>query len=247
MRHNWNHVTGHLLVGVGALAVALWFGTLAQADIIIDDDVDGNGDSATLVGTTTTAWAGWGGTLPGFGFVPSDLLPLADDVDAGFPDGPLTRLPDSAPVPFANGGGGPISVTYGGMTQEGTYSVLMQMADYTNGGFPPFSANGDDFLLAGLTPSSANLTTPASGDDEIWSLTYEVAAADVGNPLSFSIPSVPGAAGNNFAIDHVQIDFAPVAVPEPTSMVLWSLVGVAAIGYLRLRKRNSASRSRRQK
>ena len=197
---------------------------VAQSALIVSDDVDGNGDNSALTGTITAAWVGWNGTLPNGTFDTSDLLPLADDVDAGFADSLLTRISDTAPTPFTNQSLSP-SVTYGGAIAAGTYTINLQVVDYNNAPFPTVS-----FDFAGLTASSSSTATPASGDDAIWSFTYEVALGDasIGNDLDLAF-SATGT--GNYGVDHVEIDF--VAVPEPSSTALLGLGGLA----LTLRRR----------
>ena len=209
------------------LAASIGAHTVAQSAIIVSDDVDGNGDVTATIGTITTGWAGWGGTLPVGATTVGVLAPLADDVDAGFADSALTRTDNVVPTPFFNGGA-TATVTYGGTIAEGTYVINLQVIDYNNASFATPS-----IAFAGLTATSSTTTTPASGDDEIWTFTYNVGAgnAAIGNNLDLALTAGGGAAGNA-GIDHVEIDFVPV--PEPSSVALLGLGGLALI--LRRRK-----------
>ena len=197
------------------------------AGLFIDDDVEGNGDFSALTGTIMKPWTGWGGNG-----VPDDnyfngLLDLAKDDDGGV-GGPDDQLPLEALdniVPYANDGSTQ-TVTYGGLTQEGTYTLSLQIGNWSNLEFPTLSG----FTLAGLSPDSTGANPiPASGDDEIWTFSYDVNSSEIGAPLdlAFDVLAVDvGGEAGNYMIDHVQIEFNPV--PEPSTLTL------AAVGLLGL-------------
>ncbi|MBX2850110.1 MAG: PEP-CTERM sorting domain-containing protein [Phycisphaeraceae bacterium] len=194
----------------------------ASAAIIVDDDVEGNGDAAATVGTVTVGWGGWDGntTDPYFGI-------LGAAVDG---TGVLETL-DGA-IPFVDNNG-PQTVTYGGTLAAGTYTVEIQMVNWGNKtggvggtGFPTLG----DITLAGLTPDSisdpGNDANIASSDDEVWTLTYVVGAgaAEIGNDLALVVTN-DGDNTTNYGIDHVRIDY----VPEPGSLALLGLGGLLIV------------------
>ena len=194
-----------------------------SAAIIVDDDVDGNGDASVITGSIDVAWDGYTNELTSLGLAPSAFAHLADDVDAGYSDSLLTRLDDANPLPWYDFATDPsvVSVTYGGAVQAGSYTFLMQIMDLNN---QPFARPTLDF--AGLTPVSSVEPTPASGDDEIWMYQYEVSAGDaaIGNNLSVLL-DFDQVSGGNTSIDHIQIHYT--AVPEPASLAILGLGCVA--------------------
>ena len=215
------------MVLTGCVGVASSLAGTASAMIIVDDDVDGNGDTNAIVGTIDVAWGNFNngsgaGTLEQFNLNGLSLSPLADDVDAGFADGLLTRVDATGDggTPFFNSGE-TVSVTYGGAIAAGTYTINLQIIDYNNNGFAEPIVD-----FAGLIADPSSTTpTPVSGDDAIWTLVYEVGAGDaaIGDVLALSLTG-GGAAGDNVGVDHVTIDFVPI--PEPGSLALFGLGGL---------------------
>ncbi len=192
-------ITGFVVAGI------LPFASGVSATIIVDDDVDGNGDASAITGSISVAWDGYTNELTSLGLLPSSFAHLADDVDLGYPDSLLTRLDDANPLPwydFADEAS-IVSVTYGGTIQEGTYTLLIQIMDLNN---QPFARPTLDF--AGLTPALSVDPTPVSGDDEIWMYKYIVSAGDtaIGNDLSM-IFDFDQESGGNTSIDHIRLDF----------------------------------------
>lgn len=233
--------TRDLLFGCAAVLAA---GSVSAA-VIVDDDVEGNGDAVVTVGSVTSAWAGWDSFVaqpPGY----SSLIDAATDEDAGVAGvgDPLEALNNGIPV------GGSIAaqtVTYGGAVAAGTYTVQIQIVDFGNRVF-----TNPTVTFAGLTETSSSTPIPtvptpdagltgADGDDEIWTLTYEVAEGDaeIGNDLvltlnvpPYTVPDPLPFTGNNgnyfantnYGVDHVRIDFVPI--PEPGSLALLGLSGL---------------------
>lgn len=205
---------------------------VCHAAVIVEDDVEGNGDVSAITGTIVVAWAGWGGVGSPADNYFSGLLDPAKDDDVGV-GGPADQLPLEAVnglVPFANGGA-VIGVGYGGTVAAGTYTLTMQVANWSNAGFSPIVG----LTLGGLSPTGSGANPhPAPGDDEIYTYTFAVAtgAPEIGNGLGLTF-GLGATAGENAAVDHVIIDFTPI--PEPTSGLL-ALVSVGAI-VLRRRRR----------
>ncbi len=202
------------------------------AGLFIDDDVEGNGDFDASTGTIKVGWAGWGGNG-----VPDDnyfggLLDSAKDDDDGV-GGPDDQLPLEAlnnTVPYANDGSTQ-TVTYGGLTQEGTYTLSLQIGNWSNAEFPTLSG----FTFAGLSPdSTGDNPIPASSDDEIWTFGYDVDSSEIDVPLTLVI-DVSEPAGN-YMIDHVQIEFNPVPEPSTLTMVTVGLLGLLGCAWRRRRK-----------
>ena len=204
----------------------------ARAVVIIDDDVEGNGDNSAITGTITTAWAGWGGVVAFPAFLNG---PVFDDHDLAL--GGAAIEVGNGNTPFANNGSSQ-SVTYGGLTAEGTYTLLLQVGNYNNAGFPTLSG----FTFAAQTPDSTGANSAvASGGDEIYSFTFDIDAGETGLPLSFGV-NVGGS--GNYLIDHLQVDFESAAAessaPEPSSLILVS-ISLVGLGLTRRRRQSRLS------
>ena len=170
--------------------------------IVADDDIEGaNVSLNTPVITPWTALTGFGAPYGGF-------LPLAVDDDEGIgEDGdqlPLEALNGS--VPYFNNPAAP-TVTYVGTLASGTYSVQIQIVNFNNVGFPEFNA----ITLGGVEPVESITPAPDAGDDEVWTLIYEVLPGDpnIGAPLTLIVPTVPDV-GGNAGLDHVYITYTNV-------------------------------------
>jgi len=188
----------------------------------IDEDVEGN----------VNGWLGWGGNLsPPY----LNLLPLAGDIDDPALSG-ATAVPDALnllnnAVPFINGTA-VTSKTYGGLAIEpGSYEFLIQVGNWNNAAFP-----NPTFDFNGLTPESIFAPVPASGDDEIWRFTYTVNPGDpaVGQAVNLTFQGTLGS--GNYAVDHILGRFAPGIIPEPSTVVIWSLLAGLGIGAARRRR-----------
>jgi len=198
------------VVVIASAALLLLTIASAQAATIIEDDVEGNGDKSAITGKITKAWAGWNGAIRAgdrFGQHRGLSAGMNADKDLGLKgtaievaNGALVHKDDTSIV----------SVTYGGLTQVGAYTISLQMHQF-GGGSQIHTV--DQFKFAGVGAAGASstppaklasgLTTPGQNADEVFVLTYNVATA--GNPLKLTI--APNGTGGAWGIDHVQIDF----------------------------------------
>ena len=198
------------VVVITSAALLLLTITSAQAATIIEDDVEGNGDKSAITGKITKAWAGWNGAIRAgdrFGQYGPLSAGMNADNDLGLggtaievANGALVYKDDTSLV----------SVTYGGLTQVGTYTISLQMHQFA---IRRQIHTVRQFKFAGVAAASASstppaklasgLTTPGKDADEVIVLTYNVATA--GKPLRLTI--APNGSGGSWGIDHVQIDF----------------------------------------
>jgi len=206
----------------GYLALAVLFGcvSLAQAAVIIDADVENDGDW-TIKNLFKTPF-----NSTGFGF----LTP-------GFQEGTKAAV-------FQNDDS--ISQTFTGQTlQVGTYTVEFALGNYSNAPFPNVTV---DFTGLNLSSSIfSNIPTPGSGSWELWNISWDVTATTpgLGNDLSFEL-ATPGPLSSNLAFDGVGslssngsgflVSFTPI--PEPSTLVLFGIgvLGMLGIGWRRRRK-----------
>jgi len=186
-----------------------------QPGTFIDEDVEGN----------TNGWSGWRGTLtpPYLG-----LLPLAGDIDDPALTG-ATAVPDALnlldnAVPYINGTE-IATKTYNLAIEPGIYEFLIQMGNWNNNVFP-----NPTFDFSGLTPDTVLAPTPASGDDEIWRFTYTVNPGDpaVGELVALTFQGTLST--GNYAVDHVLGRFTAFVIPEPSTLLVWSVLAGLGIG-----------------
>jgi len=124
---------------------------------------------------------------------------------------------------------------FGSLTlQQGTYTLQFAMGNYNNSGFPTY-----DVDFAGLTladASSASTPTPAAGDWELWTVTFDVTSGNpnLGNALDFTISgSGPVVAG---AFDGTGTGFMVYYIPEPCTFALSAIGLLGLLGWGRRRK-----------
>jgi len=205
-------------------AMALLFVSLsAQAALIIDQDVEDDGDWTTNLFPAKP----WDGGDLGF------LTP-------GHQEGLVAAV-------FQNNDS--ISITFSSLAlQQGTYSIEFALGNYSNFPFPAVQIN-----FAGLTlgdASAGSTPTPASGGWSLWTINFDVGAgnANLGNTLGFSL-STNDATVSNLAFDGVGalsstggtgflVSFTPTpatSVPEPATLGLLG-AGLLGIGFMRRRR-----------
>lgn len=195
----------------------LGFCATTQAALIISDNLEGNGDVSAIMGTISTAWAGWAFNTAASLYPDSTIVGVAPGFSRTF-------------VPA--GTNNVATATYGGTIAEGTYTISLQILNPNNGPF----LNVQQIIFGGAaTVATGTNAAPALGFDSIW--TYELVVGSgsslIGNNLTFAIDTSGAIAPQeNMAVDQVDISF--VAVPEPSSAALLGLGGLALI--LRRRK-----------
>lgn len=191
---------------------------------IANDNVEGSGDTTNT--QTAVPWTG----INRFNAPYGGFIPLAGDEDEGIgSDGdqlPLEALNGS--VPFFNQGATP-SVTYNGTLAPGIYTARIQVVNFNNSGFPEF----DPITLAGVLPATSLTPAPESGDDEVWTVTFEIENDNpsIGQPLTLIVPSNSNAVGNA-GIDHVFLTYSTGV--DPNARVVLTGIDVSDLANRRV-------------
>jgi len=211
-------------LSVVALIVLSSLGGQVRGAIIIDADVENDGDWSTF---SQLSWFTSGGFLTPEA---QEGLVRADMNNSPFPGDSITRTFTGIPL------------------QAGTYAVEFAIGNQSNAPFP--STINIDFTGLGLGDASlATTPTPASGNWELWTIAWDVTASNpnLGNDLSWelSLGSTPTSNlgfdgvgslspnGNGFLVSYT-------AIPEPTSVTVLSLIGCVAMSVRRQRRKRSA-------
>ncbi|MDH3634726.1 MAG: PEP-CTERM sorting domain-containing protein [Gammaproteobacteria bacterium] len=193
----------------------------AQGALIIDQDVEDDGDwSGNLFSTPWNA--------DGFGFL-----------SPGHQEGKVAAV-------FQNNDS--ISTTFSSLTlQQGMYTLEFALGNYSNFPFPAVQIN---FAGLTLGDASASTTlTPASGGWSLWTINFNVVSGNtnLGNTLGFSL-STTDATLSNLAFDGVGnlsnngngflVSYTPsTSVPEPSIIALFA-AGLFGVGFARRRMRS---------
>jgi hypothetical protein len=198
-------------------------------------------NGAAVVGSAGDTWNAFGGpnyvggaSASGAPLVLSDNTPSAVTLSYSTPDGfydaagnsnyaasPYAALLRDQMVTNRNGIDGLASVSFGGLTPGGNYTLIL----YSGGS----DAVGRDsrFTVDGVTQDTVAGTsnTLVAGENYV---SYD-ATADAAGGLSFTFTSVPNSTFTNFDGDLSGIQLAPQASPEPAALSLLALCSAALL------------------